>query len=304
MKQPRITVIMPNLNRGHYLERAICSVLDQGYDDLEFYVIDGGSTDDSIDILRLYENELTGWISEPDTGCAEAINKGISRATGDIVAYLSSEDIFLPGTLIEVAKRMAAPDRPQWVIGQSDWINHMDELRSARSNHSPRSFSSFLMRNSGRLTGAASFWDRRLIDAYGPFDSQMLGFDYEYSCRLLADGVQPIVMSESLVARREQPGPRSASETVRRGLDYLVAAARYSHYLPWAQRYALWLNRDTRQRIYTLAQAEMQGPSAKRFLWGKLMRHPWWISNNAVLHGIVHGMDHLVPLQESVRPAA
>jgi len=305
MNQPRITIVTPNLNHGQFLERAICSVLDQGYDNLEYFVIDGGSTDDSVDIIRLYENDLTGWISEPNTGRADAINKGLAQATGQIVAFLNSDDLYLPNALCDVAQRMTAQDNPQWVVGQCDWIDHQEHLRTDHSASCPKSLTSFLMRDSGGLPGPASFWNRQFLDTHGHFDTEMrFGFDYEFGCRLLAANIQPAIIQESLVARREHPGPRSASDTVQRGLEYLAAAARYAHHLPWADRCALWLNRDTRHRIYALAQAEMQRSSARRFVWQQVLRHPWWIGNDAVLHTILHGVDHLVPLQDTIRPAA
>ena len=89
---PRITVITPSLNQAEFLERAICSVLDQGYENLEYIVMDGGSCDNSAEIIRLYEEDLTFWQSAPDEGPADAINQAIRRATGDIIAVLNADD--------------------------------------------------------------------------------------------------------------------------------------------------------------------------------------------------------------------
>lgn len=305
MNPPRITVVTPNLNHGRFLERAICSVLDQGYENLEYFVIDGGSSDDSVDIIRLYEDDLAGWVSEPDKGRAHAVNKGLARATGDVVAFLNSDDLYLPGTLFEVARRVMAEDRPGWVVGQSSWINHSDQGRGAQPTSVPRSLASYLMHDSGNLPGAASFWSRRFFNAYGLFDHDMcFGFDYEYTCRLLAGGDWPVMLPQTLVARREDPNGRDAIDTVQQGVEYLVAAQRYAHMLPLAQRYALWVNCDTRRRIYALAQAEMCGSRSRRFLWQQLLRHPWWIANDAVRHAVLHGVDHPLPRQTTVRPAA
>src|ERR1700747_491647 len=94
---PRITVVTPSFNQGTFLEETIRSVLLQGYPDLEYIVLDGGSTDNSVDILRNYDRQLTNWVSERDRGQTHAINKGLARATGDIAAYLNSDDLYLPG---------------------------------------------------------------------------------------------------------------------------------------------------------------------------------------------------------------
>ncbi len=305
MNQPRITVVTPSLNRGRFLERAICSVLDQGYKNLEYFVIDGGSTDDSVDTIRLYERDLAGWVSEPDLGRAHAINKGLERATGEIVAFLNSDDLYLPGTLSEIVRRMTADDQPQWVVGQYTWISPSDQMRGPQLTSAPRSFASHLMHDSGNLPGATSFWRRRCFQTHGLFDQAMqFGFDYEYGCRLLAAGHWPTMVPRTLVARREHTDNRRASDTVQMGVEYLIAAGRYASTLSLADRYALWVNCDTRRRIYALAQAEIYNGSGRRYLCQQLWRRPWWITNVAVRHAILHGIDHPLPRQDTVRPAA
>lgn len=304
MNQPRITVITPNYNDARHLERAICSVLDQGYENLEFFVIDGGSTDDSVEIIRLYEADLAGWVSEPDAGPAEAINKGLRRATGDIVAYLHSDDVYLPHTLDEVSQRMTAADAPQWVVGQYGRIGLLDDILPETSVAAPDSLAEYLMHDSGYLPGQASFLSRQMVGANGLFDEDMpQGFDYEYWCRLMSAGHQPTVLSHTVTARQESDNKRNSAETLRSGLDYIVAAQRYAYGLPLADRYALWANCDTRRRIYTLAEAETHNSGGRTFIWQQLMKRPWWIANDTVRRALLHGMSHPLP-QEAIRPAA
>ncbi len=106
---PRITIITPSFNQAQYLEQTIDSVLSQGYPSLEYMVIDGGSTDGSVEIIRKYGKYLSYWVSEPDGGQSEAINKGLRRATGEIINWLNSDDYYQPDALRTVAEAFADP---------------------------------------------------------------------------------------------------------------------------------------------------------------------------------------------------
>jgi glycosyltransferase involved in cell wall biosynthesis len=96
-------VIIPSLNQGRFIERTIKSVLDQSYPNLEYHVQDGGSEDGTKEILACYADRLAGWESRPDTGQSQAINLGFARTSGEIMAWLNSDDIMLPGALAYVA---------------------------------------------------------------------------------------------------------------------------------------------------------------------------------------------------------
>lgn len=108
LELPKISVITPSYNQGKFIEQTIRSVLLQSYPKLEYIIIDGGSTDETVSIIRKYEPWLTYWASEPDRGQSHAINKGFARATGEVLCWLNSDDFYLPKALLTVGKKLAA----------------------------------------------------------------------------------------------------------------------------------------------------------------------------------------------------
>lgn len=102
MQYPKLSIITPSYNQGRFLEATIRSVLDQKYPNLEFIVIDGGSTDNSVEILRRYDKDIAYWISEKDAGQSDALNKGLERCTGDLIGWINSDDVYMPNAFRSV----------------------------------------------------------------------------------------------------------------------------------------------------------------------------------------------------------
>ena len=113
---PRISVVTPSYNQGNFVEETIQSVLDQGYPNLEYIVMDGGSTDGTLDILRKYEKRLV-WKSERDRGQSDALNKGFRMASGDIFSFINSDDVYEPGALHKVGRFFVDHPQASWLTG-------------------------------------------------------------------------------------------------------------------------------------------------------------------------------------------
>ncbi len=112
---PRISIVTPSYNQGQFIEDTIQSILIQEYPDLEFIIIDGGSTDNSVEIIKKYENNLTFWVSESDGGQYDAINRGFSKTTGEIMAWLNSDDKYTPWTFSVVGDIFRTHPEVEWV---------------------------------------------------------------------------------------------------------------------------------------------------------------------------------------------
>ena len=125
---PKITIVTPNYNLGAYLEHTILSVIGQGYPNLEYIIIDGGSTDNSLEIIKKYEKHLAYWVSEPDGGMYEAIQKGMERSTGEIMGWLNSDDMLLPRGLFTIAEIFNTFDDVAWVQGRPASFDEVGRL--------------------------------------------------------------------------------------------------------------------------------------------------------------------------------
>lgn len=124
----KISIIIPSYNQGQFIEETIVSVINQHYDNVEILVIDGGSSDNTIDVLRKYDSVLKYWQSIKDRGQSDAINQGVRLSTGEIVTWLNSDDVLLPGVLEEVNRLSTAYPHVQWFLGNVLWMNKNGEV--------------------------------------------------------------------------------------------------------------------------------------------------------------------------------
>ena len=184
---PKLTVVTPSYNQVEYLERTILSVLNQHYPNLEYFIIDGGSTDGSVELIKKYEPYLAGWVSEKDRGQTDAINKGFRRATGDLVAYQNSDDVFAPGAFDRVAQ--AWQQHPDMGVFYGD-MYMIDEQDGITEEFRLPSFCAECHIYEGmQVYNQSLFVRRELLDKFGLLDESLrFVIDYEWVARL---GVQP-----------------------------------------------------------------------------------------------------------------
>ncbi|MBW4439049.1 MAG: glycosyltransferase [Pleurocapsa minor GSE-CHR-MK-17-07R] len=184
---PRITVVTPSYNQGRFLEETIRSVLLQGYPNLEYIVIDGGSTDESKAVIARYAPFLDYHVSEKDAGQANAINKGFARGTGDIMGWLNSDDVLLPGALWRIAEAFMSQPDADFVTGMRRCI---DENSAWKSNFVRDKPSAHYLRHYCVLAQETTYWRRSTWDALGPLDeSFQFAMDYEYWLRGVSKGM-------------------------------------------------------------------------------------------------------------------
>ena len=175
---PLVSIVTPSYNQHRYLEDTIRSVLDQDYPALEYFVIDGGSNDGSVEIIKKYADKLTGWVSEPDQGQTEAINKGFLRSNGEYMAWLNSDDVYQPGAIRSAVEFMQKNPEIGLVYGDTDLIDGSGK-KIGRFNARQTSYQR-LMRGGVYIPQPAAFWRRDVWERSGPLDpSYYFAMDYD-----------------------------------------------------------------------------------------------------------------------------
>ena len=209
---PLVSIVTPSFQHAAFLRQCIESVLGQDYPKLEYAVFDGGSTDGSVEILRGYGDRFH-WESGPDGGQTHAINKGLRRARGQILAYLNSDDFLLPGAVSAVVKAWRLNPSVDVFYGKAHWT---DEHGAFTSPYPTRPFESDALRADCFICQPATFWRRRVLERFGLFDERFqYAMDYEYWQRILAGGGLISFLDQFLACSRAHDATKTQTQRGR-----------------------------------------------------------------------------------------
>jgi len=262
---PKVSIVTPSFNQSQFVEETIRSVLLQGYPDLEYIIMDGGSTDGSVDIIRRYQEHLTYWKSERDLGQAHAINQGFQRATGDILAWLNSDDIYCLNAVRAVAEFFESNPDVAVAYGRADAIDAPGRVilqRPAREF----SLTQCLAGLESPIDQPAAFIRRETIRRVGPLNQELhYVMDRDLWTRAFIAGQRLSPIEETLARFRVHPEAKTAGRLASAGEELTMWVDRFfSQPLPSSIK---CLERQSRGRaFFALASGNF---SADRFLSGR-----------------------------------
>lgn len=189
----RVSIVTPSFNHGEFIEEAILSVLNQDFPNIEYIIIDGGSTDNSVEVIKKYEHQIAHWVSEPDGGQTQAINKGLKIAKGDIFSWLNSDDLLLPGAISAIVECFQQHPEAGFVYGDYHMIDQSGQTLYKRmvSDYDY----GVLVYGRSLITQPASFFTRYVLEDIGYLDEQYdFCMDLEFWIRAAAHDIifQPL----------------------------------------------------------------------------------------------------------------
>lgn len=272
MTGPLVSIVTPSFNQARFLEETISSVFEQTYPNLEYIVVDGGSTDESVAILRRHSDRFAWWTSESDTGQAAALNKAFERARGDILGWICSDDTLLPGAVARVVAELERDPAAQLVYGEALFV---DEHGHALFPLEPRPFDVEAMVRScqNHVVQPGSLFRREAFELAGRFaeDAHYL-FDFEFVLRLALAGGKVSSIGDRLATYRVHRESKSGSGSLLKARDYVRLADRFlaGSSLPSAERGRASAYLAAGDYFYDAGRHA----EARRYLWRALRRRP------------------------------
>ncbi|RLL55875.1 glycosyltransferase [Mariprofundus sp. EBB-1] len=207
---PKITVITPSYNQASFLSQTIQSVINQKYPNLQFIIMDGGSTDDSVNIIKQYSDDIDYWVSEKDEGQSDAINKGLRLAEGDIVTWINSDDLLMPGSLLTAAQ--AWTDNPDLALLTADCIRIGPKNEFLAWHSVPRQTEWFAERGLIYIDQPGTFWKRSFLGSDGLIDVSLAGvMDHDLWYRIVLQQGKSLNLRQCTAAIRLHEDTKSTN---------------------------------------------------------------------------------------------
>lgn len=228
--KPFFSIIIPSFNQGHFIEQTIISILNQSYKSVEIIVIDGGSTDHTIEVLKTFGDKIL-WVSEKDNGQTHAINKGIKLAKGNVIAYLNSDDYYLEGTLDTVVKYFEDSVNFHWVTGDYIIVNEegqeIQNLIKRYKTFFRKKLTFNILTILNPIIQPSTFISKSMVDKIG-FLNEELQFTMDYEYWLRAIKIQmPIKINKDLSAFRIHSQSKGVSKYEKQFDEELEVAKRF-----------------------------------------------------------------------------
>jgi glycosyltransferase involved in cell wall biosynthesis len=218
---PRITIVTPSFNQADYLERTILSVHNQCYPNLEHIIIDGGSADNSVDIIRKYEGRFAYWHSKPDNGQCDAINQGGYKATGQFMTWINSDDLLLPGALEKIGTLIKQHPDTDLFYGNQVEVDEDDRV-TKRVYTIDFNLKDFLYEVHIIIHQQSAFWRSDLFRELGGLNDCPYAMDYDLFYRMVSEGARLMRIDDFLAAFRMYPDSLTGSGEVRRSRSVTV----------------------------------------------------------------------------------
>lgn len=283
MVTPIISIITPSFNQVQFLEQTILSVINQNYPNLEYIIIDGGSTDGSVEIIKKYENYLAYWISENDRGQSEAINKGLKKATGEIVAWLNSDDLYLPETLSTVAKTFSENSDVYLIYGNVENFYIDGKSKTIENNFSPVDFLSRVS-----IHQPSVFWRRKLHKEIGYLDETLhYCMDYDLWMKVFFN-YKTLKINKTLSRFRVHNQAKSSGNPKNLYLEYRTVVSRFINSVDQSSkehltRFNIYSNRENKKYNITNAVSKKELKTiVNNYIWNcAIQEYTWGNKKNA-----------------------